>query len=81
MSGNGHGFHSPPIFDIITVQLGNDCRQSNPLIRADIFQSHGQLQNASRRFHAEVARIEFDSILAAFERYVDRFGTCLGIYI
>lgn len=37
MRRDRHGFHTALVFHVIITHLGDNCRQSHPLMRADIF--------------------------------------------
>lgn len=37
MGGDGHYFHSTLVFRVVTAHLGDDSRQCDALVRADIF--------------------------------------------
>ena len=77
MGGDGESFHAPRILVSIAVHFCENNGQGNPAVRADVFHSYIQLDDASQRLQTDVSQIHRQRVAAAVHLQVHGNGTGL----
>ena len=80
MGRYGDGLHATLIFASVVIGFGQNNSESNPFVRADIFQFDIELYDPAGRFQIRISQINDQRVLAFSDCKIDRNRTRLWVY-
>ena len=80
MGRYGDGLHAALIFASVVIGFGQNNSESNPFVRADIFQFDIELYDPAGRFQIRISQINDQRVLAFSDCKIDRDRARLRIY-